>query len=227
MANNFYPAILLTGGASGALDAIDGAGLTDLDAAIVQTDGAVYFYHLDATSGAAEDSPNIIAPDDNPGTKRWVLQQFGIGNPYIRLHDSKSAGTESGTFTQGAWQKRTVIEDQDTDNNVSVASSVITLEAGTYDCLIRCPAYTVTRHQGRLRNTADNTTAVVGSGAYAHSDSNVNTDTVIQGRFTITAQKTFEIQHRCETTVANKGFGVEANFDEVEIFTVAEFWKIP
>lgn len=80
MANNFYGAILLSGGATGALDAIDGAGLADLDAAIVQTDGVVYFYSLDATSGAAESSPGIISPDTNAGTKRWILQGVkGIG----------------------------------------------------------------------------------------------------------------------------------------------------
>lgn len=224
MANNFYGAILLTGGATGALDAIDGAGLVDLDAAIVQTDGAVYFYHLDATSGAAESSPGVVSPDDNAGTKRWILQKVRA-NGYIRLHDSKASTTNGGTFTSGAWRKRDITEDQDEGNNVSVASSVITLEAGTYDCFIRCPAFSVNTHKGRLRNTSDGEDTIIGSNAYAFSSSG-SSDSVIQGRFTITAQKNFEIQHQCATTKTTNGMGVPFTASgNNEIYTVAEFWK--
>lgn len=71
--SNFYGAIGLIGGASGALDAIDGAGLADGDGAVVIVDGISYAYHLDASLGGSESSPNIITPDANPGTKRWTL----------------------------------------------------------------------------------------------------------------------------------------------------------
>jgi hypothetical protein len=36
--------------------------------------GVLYIYLLDADSAAAEASPLIIAPDDNAGDKRWLLQ---------------------------------------------------------------------------------------------------------------------------------------------------------
>jgi hypothetical protein len=64
----------LTGGEATKLDSIDGATLTDNDAAFVNVSNVQYIYRLDADSGAAESSPNIIAPDTNPGTKRWILQ---------------------------------------------------------------------------------------------------------------------------------------------------------
>jgi len=73
MAKNFYGATSLTGGGVGALDAIDGAGLADLDGAIVVAADAVYVYTLDADSGRAEDSPYVIMPDANAGDKRWIL----------------------------------------------------------------------------------------------------------------------------------------------------------
>jgi len=69
----FYPASSLTGGGTGALDAIDGALLEDGDRAIVIATSQVYFYYLDADSGAAESSPGTIAPDTNAGDKRWIL----------------------------------------------------------------------------------------------------------------------------------------------------------
>jgi len=73
--SNFYGATSLVGGGAGALDNIDGAGLSDGDGAVVITDSTAYFYHLDATSGQEESSPDIIAPDSNPGTKRWILDE--------------------------------------------------------------------------------------------------------------------------------------------------------
>lgn len=70
----------LTGGTAGALDKIDGntggeggGALLDDDAAVVVLSTGVYHYHLNATSGATENSPYVIAPDTNPGTKRWIL----------------------------------------------------------------------------------------------------------------------------------------------------------
>jgi hypothetical protein len=82
MAYNIYGAIGLTGIAgSGALDTIDGSGLYDKDMAFVvvmnPTDpllGYFYIYALDENSGLAESSPTIIAPNVNPGNKRWMLQ---------------------------------------------------------------------------------------------------------------------------------------------------------
>ena len=65
----------LTGGSATALDGIDGNSLVDGDRAYVLIPGTLtfYVYRLNATSGAAESSPNVIAPDTNPGNKRWIL----------------------------------------------------------------------------------------------------------------------------------------------------------
>jgi len=73
MANNFFGATSLTGGGTGALDAIDGTDLADLDAAFVVTLSYIYFYSLDVDSAAAESSPDVISPDTNAGNKRWIL----------------------------------------------------------------------------------------------------------------------------------------------------------
>jgi hypothetical protein len=73
VANYIYGAIALTGGGVGALDALDGSDLQDLDAALVFTGSTVYQYSLDVNNGNAESSPEIIAPDANAGDKRWVL----------------------------------------------------------------------------------------------------------------------------------------------------------
>ncbi len=73
MAIRTYGASGLIGGAAGDLDLIDGAALADQDMAQAITATGAYNYILDDDSGAAESSPDIITPDTNAGTKRWVL----------------------------------------------------------------------------------------------------------------------------------------------------------
>ena len=81
MAVTRYKKIALTGGGADALDGIDGANLLDADEAHVYVSDEVYHYQLDASSGAAESSPEVISPDANPGTKRWILQPVDMGAP--------------------------------------------------------------------------------------------------------------------------------------------------
>ncbi len=69
---NFYGATALTGGGTGALDKLDGDDLSDKDGALVILATGIHLYILDDDSGAGENSPDIIAPDTNPGTKRWI-----------------------------------------------------------------------------------------------------------------------------------------------------------
>lgn len=74
--SNFYAATSLIGGGAGALDAIDGTALADGDGAVVIQDGSFTMYHLDAIKDEIENSPLIIAPDTNAGTKRWILANY-------------------------------------------------------------------------------------------------------------------------------------------------------
>lgn len=67
----------LIGGSTSALDNLDGAILSEGDRAIVVTSSNnVYFYRLDEDSGLAESSPDVIAPDNNAGLKRWIRSSF-------------------------------------------------------------------------------------------------------------------------------------------------------
>lgn len=73
----------LTGGTATDLDGIEGSTLVEGDLAWIYFDtNSVeykYNYRLNATSGASESSPDVIAPDPNAGSKRWILQSIGNG----------------------------------------------------------------------------------------------------------------------------------------------------
>ena len=96
-ATNFFGAITLTGGTSGALDDIDGDDLANADICYVVTSTDFYVYYLNATSGAGESSPDIISPDDNPGNKRWELIFLGDAE----MADMAQLAVTDGNFIVG------------------------------------------------------------------------------------------------------------------------------
>lgn len=100
--SNFRGAKSLVGGGFGALDAIDGADLVDDDGAVVITDILVYYYHLNATSGEEESPPEIIAPDTNPGDKRWILVDiYNSIDTFLELTDTPVNYTgEAGKYAK-------------------------------------------------------------------------------------------------------------------------------
>jgi len=117
MANNVYAATALSGGAAGALD--DGATaygdqILNGDLAIVQDDDAIYFFEADTSSGASENSPEIITPDDHSdgssysGSTRWLLmnvvQERTEFIPVADFIDNATAPTAPDTIgvTEGA-----------------------------------------------------------------------------------------------------------------------------
>lgn len=96
MAITVYKKTALIGGGANALDGIDGNILNDGDFAFCFISGAAYIYQLDADSGLAESSPDVIAPDVNAGDKRWILQSI-VGQEYDTIFIPAGAFAPSAT----------------------------------------------------------------------------------------------------------------------------------
>lgn len=154
-------------------------------------------------------------------------QEGGLG--YIHLEDRKALNTNGGTFTSGADQTRDLnTEVVDIGNHCSLAGNQFTLDAGTYEILAFAPAFDIDRHQAWLYNVTAGATTLAGLSSFASSAFDGASHSVIMGRFSITAQTTFEIRHRCETTRATFGFGVAGNFASAgtEVYTQVYLQKV-
>lgn len=155
------------------------------------------------------------------------------GADYVKVSDVKPANTVGGTPVIGSWQTRIInTEDSDAGGICSVASNQITLAPGTYITRIASPFYGTQRTKIKLYNITDASDTLIGSSHYAGYNTNIyHTSTseamaLVSGKFIITAQKTFEVQYQCGRVLANNGLGVESNFGVVEVYTVAEFWRV-
>ena len=148
------------------------------------------------------------------GTDIWeisgdLFSSGGGGTTYIQLQRQETSGTQGGTSTSGSWAKLTVnTELEDPGGDVSLASSVITIQAGTY----RLRALQMhTRGAGfqiRFQNTSDATTAALGLTSYVGSSLDAGGVTYVGGRFTIASAKNFELQYRVLVTQATNGLGI-------------------
>jgi hypothetical protein len=163
----------------------------------------------DAVSRLAVGSNDtILTADSSTATGLKWAAPAGTTRAYAVFRDNKSATAAGGTFTSGAWRTRDLNTTQ--INNISgasISSNQIILPAGTYYVWATTPAYSVYRYSGRLQNITDSTTTLISTTGFANINSSHVVNIFICGQFTISAQKTFEIQNRCSDTKNGDGFG--------------------
>ncbi len=154
------------------------------------------------------------------------LHASATSTPYILLQGQKAISVAAGAFNSGSWVVRELSNEvTDTGNNCTLASNEFTLLAGTYEIIASAPAFAVNRHQTRLYNVTDAAVAIVGTADYANRTNSSECRSFIYGRFTIASSKAFRIEHRCETSQAGNGLGVESPWD-IGVFTVVQLHKV-
>jgi hypothetical protein len=148
-------------------------------------------------------------------------------NALLHVRDEKAATTQGGTFTSGAWRTRTLNTTKtNTIGGASLASNQITLPAGTYYIEAYAPGFRVNGHVAKLYNITDSTDVIIGSNQTSGDTMTAMPPATVFGVFTISAQKTFEIQHRCQTTANDIGFGIRNELGIGEVYAEVLIWRI-
>lgn len=179
------------------------------------TDGTIV--NADINASAAIDS-----------TKLSGVSAGKFESALLHVRDEKASGTGGGSFTSGSFVTRTLNTVVTNEiSGASLTSNQIILPSGTYFIEAFCSAEYVDGHKAKLRNITDSSDTVIGRTARASSSSVNSTTSHVIGRFTITAQKTFELQHRGETTYGS-GLGNPnpSSFSLTEVYAIAMIWKV-
>jgi len=179
-------------------------------------------------SGTGNDNNFSLRLDRQGSDYRTPSKAIGLPTQRIAyIKDVKAANTAGGTFTSGSFQTRTLNNIVDPTGIVtSLTSNQFTLPAGTYDTEAVSTAFRVDRHKAKLRNVTDSTDVLIGSSEYSLNTDSVTNSSAIRGRFTITSSKTFELQHRCDTTHSTNGFGIPSNFGVDEVYAQIKLTRI-
>jgi len=152
----------------------------------------------------------------------------GVHAKLLHIQDQKANGTAGGGFTSGSFQTRTLNTKITDEIGSTLSANQFTLPAGTYWAEWSAPASLVDAHTTKLRNITDGSDTIVGQVARSAAAGGTVTMThsLGRGRFTIAAQKTFELQHRCATTKATDGFGLAASLSVIEVYSDIRVYKV-
>ncbi len=116
---------------------------------------------------------------------------------YAYLYDSKTSGTAGGAYPNAdTWVVRTINTEDDPDNIVTLNANQFTLTAGTYHIRAEMPALSVNEFVAAIYNVTDNQYTLIGQTAWNTAGELYQTHSVITGRITINATKTFELHMR-------------------------------
>jgi hypothetical protein len=185
---------------------------------------------LHENKGAAAATDDYVATVTTGSTvwkKLTASNLTGTGNSFgaqlLHVREEQVAGTHGGTFSSGAWTKRTLNTSVTNEiSSASLATSQISLPAGTYYIEAFAPTYNVGAHQVRLYNTTDAASTLVGRNEYSASN---GTSASVYGRFTIAGTKVFELQHRCTVTGTTTGLGAAISWG-TEVYSEVSIWKV-
>ena len=189
-----------------------------------------------AGNGFTKNNGNTIIASNNTFTFDFLIPIVGLDlensvtvvSPLIKtayLKDEKSAGTAGGTFTSGAWQTRDLNILEGDTSFISLAANQFTLGKGKYIIEFDAPAYRVNSHKCKIRNITDSVDIEIGSVEDANAGNNAGSKSTVFAEVILNSSKTFELQHRCQTTFATTGFGIEFNVGVVAVYSNGKIIK--
>lgn len=181
----------------------------------------IYASAVDTISKATIGSFGQVWRVNSAGT----LPEWGV-IPTACVVDQKTATTQGGTFTSGAWRTRDLNTTLWDDIGITVSTNQITLPAGTYLMHAIAPALRVDEHKTKIYNISDATDEEIGTSGYGNPSVAVNSYSETRAKITIASSKIFEVQHICDVTRATDGFGQGQGIGGVEKYTVVFITKI-
>jgi hypothetical protein len=211
--------------------------ITATDRLAISNTSAANFKYSASWAGILNKDDIVRAHTDANGSASalvsFTISKIGVGDllgvPVPRtayIKDVKAPAANGGTFTSGAWQTRDLNTLSGDTEFVSLSSNQFTLQAGKYHISATMPAYKVNSNKGKLYNITDSVDEIFSSTSYTPSADTTQNNAVLEGSIEITATKTFEIRHECQTTQATYGFGVGQAAMGNEIYTQVKITKV-
>lgn len=145
----------------------------------------------------------------------------------FHIQHQEASGVDGGNTVATTWTKRTL--NTVLTNNISgasLASSVITLPAGTYELISRNGFYGDFLHKSRIRQTSGTpATLLVGSSEQQYVSSEMVTSSVARGLFTLSGSTDIELQYYASSSQTG-GEGNATGSGEVEVYADVFIKKI-
>lgn len=155
---------------------------------------------------------------------RWT----NVSPCVILVKDKKTAGTNGGTLTNGAWRTRDLNYISDSTKGVTLAANRITIQPGRWILEIFAPAIWCGKHAVDLYDYT-NTTQIeqgptgfsINAGTfYSHAHATLKVE------INITSATEYEIRSRSDATIGAYGMGIANNYGGQEEYSSVKITKI-
>ena len=156
----------------------------------------------------------------------FIIGTFeAIGN-IATLSEVQPSGTDAGSSSVGTVAR--VLNTKVDPNGIvtSLVSNQFTLPAGRYYIDASAPVLGAVQHKIRIRNITDSITAIYGTSSFAASTNLTESKALLSGEVTITAPKTFELQHYIATGRAVSGLGTATFSGDVEVYSIVKIQRL-
>jgi hypothetical protein len=218
------------------LPALDGSALTNLPsspvASVAGLTGAIAAAALKTALSLVKADVGLANVDNTSDANKPVstAQQTALnakmGAPDVIIQEQQASGTNGGSFNSGARVARnlnTLV--RNSGSLAFLSSKQFTLPAGSYFIEWGATGYACTTHKAFLRNVTDAADADIGTSA--KSPSTYPSNTLSDGAcfLSIAASKTFQIEHQCNVSESNDGFGIASGLG-TEIYSYVRIWKL-
>lgn len=153
------------------------------------------------------------------------------GAPYLHVQHQEASGTAAGTAVVGVNTRPLNAVVANDIAGASLSSNAVTLPEGTYQARGLATTGVASAAQLRLQDTTNTVTILVGMSSTTPSGGQLaalGLPTSIEGRFTLLASTTFELQQYLgiAAEIPTTGLGQAASSGFGEIYASLEFWKI-
>jgi len=182
---------------------------------------------------SAAQSYTLTLPSTAPSANKALITDgsgnlsFGsagvFGSALLHLVDEKANNTSPQTFSTGQNTRELTTVKTNEITGASLGSNQITLPSGTYYAEAEANGYVNARHKISLYNTTDSSYTLVGLSSNSHASYYTTSPSMLKGRFTISAQKVFELRHYIQSGSAS---GIATNASLVEIYANIRIWKV-
>jgi len=141
------------------------------------------------------------------------------------IQEEQAQGVAGGSFNNGLFRTRQLNNIVHDDIGISLVSSVVSIPAGDYYLQGVATACRVNAHQSRIQDITNSVTLGLGMTGRAATDLVENYLSTAFAFISVSAITQIELQHICQSSRANEGFGFAGNLD-TEVYSQLTIMKV-
>lgn len=190
-----------------------------------------YYYNSQNNKLTVYENNNWVTYATTSEFNNFVNETRNLSKSIAIITDTKTSGTDGGTFISGSWQTRELNNISDPLSIVtSLSSNQVTLPAGRYEIEAVSVGHLCGLNKIKIRNVTNSTDLLIGTNTLSDkalfSSDKSQISSHVNGVIVLNSATTISVQHRASKTRSGDGFGLASSLGVSEIYTILKIRKL-